>query len=83
MYSIRNMKKFEERLERLEEITGAIRDQEIPLEKALSLFEEGVKLAKGLEKDIEKMEGKIEVLLNQPTIPDEKPELGLFDSVEN
>ncbi len=76
------MKKFEERLERLEKITEAIRNQEVPLEKALSLFEEGVKLAKGLEKDIDKMEGKIEVLLNQPVQPDEEPELGLFDSLE-
>lgn len=76
------MKKFEERLERLEKITEAIRNQDVPLEKALSLFEEGVKLAKGLEKDIDKMEGKIEVLLNQPVLPDEDPELGLFDSLE-
>ncbi len=76
------MKKFEERLERLEKITEAIRNQDVPLEKALSLFEEGVKLAKGLEKDIDKMEGKIEVLLNQPVQPDEEPELGLFDSLE-
>lgn len=76
------MKKFEERLERLEKITEAIRNQDVPLEKALSLFEEGVKLAKGLEKDIDKMEGKIEVLLNQPIQPDEEPELGLFDSLE-
>lgn len=76
------MKKFEERLERLEKITEAIRNQDVPLEKALSLFEEGVKLAKGLEKDIDKMEGKIEVLLNQPVQPDEEPELGLFNSLE-
>lgn len=76
------MKKFEERLERLEKITDEIKNQEVPLEKALSLFEEGVKLAKGLEKDIDKMEGKIEVLLNQPVLPDEEPELTLFDSLE-
>ena len=77
------MKKFEERLERLEKITEAIRNQDVPLEKALSLFEEGVKLAKGLEKDIEKMEGKIEVLLNQPVLPEEEPELDLFTITEN
>ncbi|AGT44323.1 exodeoxyribonuclease VII small subunit [Treponema pedis] len=76
------MKKFEDRLERLEEITEKIRDAEVPLEKALSLFEEGIRLAKGLEKDIEKIEGKIEVLLNQPVLPEEKPELDLFASAE-
>ncbi len=72
------MKKFEERLEKLEEISNSIRSTDVPLEKALSLFEEGIKLAKGLEKDIGKMEGKIQILLNQPVLPDEKPELDLF-----
>ena len=72
------MKKFEERLEKLEEISNSIRSTDVPLEKALSLFEEGIKLAKGLEKDIDKMEGKIQILLNQPALPDEKPELDLF-----
>lgn len=76
------MKKFEERLERLEKISDDIRSSDIPLEKALSLFEEGIKLAKGLEKDIEKMEGKIEVLLNQPVLPEEEPELDLFTVTE-
>ena len=36
-----------------------------------------------LEKDIEKMEGKIEVLLNQPVLPEEEPELDLFTVTEN
>lgn len=72
------MKKFEERLEKLEEISNSIRSTDVPLEKALSLFEEGIKLAKGLEKDIDKMEGKIQILLNQPVLSDEKPELDLF-----
>ncbi len=76
------MKKFEERLNRLEEISDDIRDTDVPLEKALSLFEEGIKLAKGLEKDIDKMEGKIQVLLNQPEMPNEKPELDLFSSID-
>ena len=62
----------------MEEISNSIRSTDVPLEKALSLFEEGIKLAKGLEKDIDKMEGKIQVLLNQPVLPDEKPELDLF-----
>ncbi len=76
------MKKFEERLNRLEEISDDIRDSDVPLEKALSLFEEGIKLAKGLEKDIDKMEGKIQILLNQPDTPEVKPELDLFSSLD-
>lgn len=76
------MKNFEERLERLEEISSTIRKPDIKLEKALSLFEEGIKLAKKLEKDIEKMEGKIQILLNQPVMPEDTPELDLFTDIE-
>jgi len=60
------MKSFEENLSRLEELTQNIRKQDISLEDALSNFEEGIKLAKTLEKDIEKIEGKIQILMNQP-----------------
>ena len=72
------MKSFEERLQRLEEITEMIQEGEIQLEKAVSLFEEGIKLAKGLEKEISKIEGKIEKLKNEPQTPEESPELELF-----
>lgn len=58
------MKKFEERLGRLEEITTKIKEPAIPLEEAFSLFEEGVKLASGLEKDVEKLEGQVQILMN-------------------
>ena len=76
------MKKFEERLDRLEEISSQIQEPNLPLEDSLALFEEGIKLARGLQKDLEKIQGKIEILVNQPTAPDDKPELGLFDDIE-
>ncbi|PIE98045.1 MAG: exodeoxyribonuclease VII small subunit [Treponema sp.] len=76
------MKKFEERLDRLETISEEIRGNDIPLEKALSLFEEGVKLAKGLEKDVDKLEGRVQILMNQPESVEEKPELGLFSEAD-
>ena len=72
------MKKFEERLDRLEELSEAIKDPELSLEDALLFFEEGIKLAKNLEKDLDKIEGKIQILMNQPATGDEKPELDLF-----
>ncbi len=72
------MKNFEERLKRLEELAERIKDQDIALEEAVSVFEEGVKLSKGLERDLEKIEGKVEILLNQPASSEEKPELELF-----
>ncbi len=72
------MKKFEERLERLEELSDAIKDPDLALEDALAFFEEGIKLAKNLEKDLDKIEGKIQILMNQSAPADEKPELDLF-----
>jgi exodeoxyribonuclease VII small subunit len=74
------MKNFEERLERLEELGDKIRKPDIPLDDALKAFEEGIKLARSLEKDLEKVESRIEVLMNAPEEkPDSRPELGLFD----
>lgn len=74
------MKNFDERLERLEALSDRIRDTDIGLEEALACFEEGIKLAKNLEKDLDKIEGKIQILMNQPTDTNDKPELDLFSS---
>ena len=74
------MKNFEERLEKLETLGQKIRQSEVPLDEALKAFEEGVRLAKSLEKDLEKIESRIEILMNGPNAPeDETPELELFD----
>jgi exodeoxyribonuclease VII small subunit len=80
MHALRRslVKKFEERLERLEELSEEIKNPELSLEDALFFFEEGIKLAKNLEKDLDKIEGKIQILMNQPATADDKPELDLF-----
>ena len=76
-------KSFEERLERLEELGDEIRKSDIPLDEAIKAFEEGVKLARTLEKDLEKIESRIEMLMNDAGAgSEESPELGLFDSEE-
>lgn len=72
------MKSFEDRLKRLEEISQQIRDGEVPLEKAAELFEEGVTLARGLEKELDRIDRKVQQLINEPTEPGEKPVLELF-----
>lgn len=76
------MKSFEQRLERLEELVAQIRDGEISLDEAVSAFEEGMKLAKSLEKDLSRVERRIEILVNEPDSPDEKPTLELFPELE-
>jgi exodeoxyribonuclease VII small subunit len=78
------MKNFEGRLEKLEELGTLIRKPDLPLDEALRAFEEGIKLARSLEKDLEKVESRIEVLKNSPEAgtlkaEDDKLELGLFD----
>jgi exodeoxyribonuclease VII small subunit len=69
---------FEERLRRLEEVSSALKDGELPLEDALKRFEEGVRLARGLEKELSRIERRIEILVNTPEAENEKPELELF-----
>lgn len=77
------MKNFEKNLERLEEITQQIKSEDISLEEALSSFEEGITLAKGMEKEIDRIEGKIQILMNQPAKDSsELPELDLFSDAD-
>jgi len=77
------MKKFDERLDRLEELSESIKDGNIPLEDAMKLFEEGIKLAKGLEKELDKIERKVEILVNQPEKEEDTPELELFPELDS
>jgi exodeoxyribonuclease VII small subunit len=60
------MKDFESRLERLENLAEKIREPELPLEEAVKVFEEGVKLAKTLKKELEKIQAKVEILTGDP-----------------
>lgn len=57
------MKAFEERLGRLEQMAADLKNPQLPLEEALTRFEEGLKLAKGLEKDLAAMERRVEILV--------------------
>lgn len=76
------MKNFESRLEKLEELADRIREPDLPLEEAMAVFEEGIKLSKGLERDLEKVQGKVEILLDGPGETAGKPSLGLFGAEE-
>jgi exodeoxyribonuclease VII small subunit len=57
--------KFEECLERLEKIVDQLEKGELPLEKALALFEEGIALSASCRKELETAEGKVEILLKE------------------
>lgn len=77
------MEPFEKRLSRLEELVEKVRDPEVGLEDAARYFEEGVKLAKSLDKDLSNIERRIEILVNTPDEPEEKPVLELFPELGN
>ena len=59
------MAKFEECLERLERIVQELEKGEVPLEKSLTLFEEGMQLSATCRKQLEEAEGKVEILSKQ------------------
>ena len=71
---------FEEKLERLQILSDEIKNPGTGLEEALSIFEEGIALAKSIEKELSRIENRIQVLINNPKEPDEIPELDLFSS---
>ena len=60
------MNTFEENLNKLEQLTMDITRSDISLEDALKDFEEGIKLAAGMEKQLDEIEGKVQILMNEP-----------------
>ena len=60
------MNTIDERLGKLEQLSDSIKDSDLGIEEAMALFDEGIKLVRGIEKDLDAMEGKIQTLMNQP-----------------
>jgi exodeoxyribonuclease VII small subunit len=60
-----HLAKFEECLQRLENIVQELEKGDAPLEKSLTLFEEGMQLSAACRKELEQAEGKVEILLKQ------------------
>jgi exodeoxyribonuclease VII small subunit len=59
--------KFETALARLESIVTQLEKGDLPLETALKIFEEGVRLSKGCLKMLDDAEKKVEILLKDQT----------------
>lgn len=53
---------FEKNLERLSAIVEQMESAELPLEKALELYEEGMKVAQICQRQLEEAEGRVEIL---------------------
>ncbi|MBI3895127.1 MAG: exodeoxyribonuclease VII small subunit [Acidobacteria bacterium] len=56
---------FEQGLERLEQIVKELEQGDLPLERALELFEEGMKLSGHCRHQLEEAENKVEILLKK------------------
>jgi exodeoxyribonuclease VII small subunit len=60
-----HLPKFEECLDRLDKIVQELEKGDLPLEKSLVLFEEGMQLSSVCRKQLDEAEGKVEILLKQ------------------
>ncbi len=56
-------KSFEASLKELEKIVEQLEAGDLPLERSLELFEQGVKLSRDCQKRLDEAERKVEVLL--------------------
>jgi exodeoxyribonuclease VII small subunit len=56
---------FEQRLRRLEEIVGELESDQIDLERALALFEEGVGCLRAATEELGKVEARVQRLVER------------------
>ncbi len=66
---------YEEAIARLEEIVGQLEEGNLPLETSLTLFEEGIGLAKYCSEKLDAAEGRLQILLG---FNEEGPKIGDF-----
>ncbi|WP_273832943.1 MULTISPECIES: exodeoxyribonuclease VII small subunit [Bacillaceae] len=56
---------FEEAMEKLEQIVGALEEGNVPLEKAISLFQEGMNLSNVCHEKLQSVEGKMDQIVEE------------------
>ena len=57
---------FEQKLSRMEDISKSLSDPATDLQAAVSLYEEGMKLAKDVDDELSKIERRIEIVTSRP-----------------
>jgi exodeoxyribonuclease VII small subunit len=75
----REGKSFESSLSALEKIVRELERGDLPLERSLELFEEGVKLSRECQERLQSAERRIEILLHDPQ---GQPIISEFDDEE-
>lgn len=56
---------FEKSVKKLEEIVEKMEEEDLPLDKSLKLFEDGIKQARFCEEKLSEAEGKVEKLIQK------------------
>ena len=56
---------FEELIEKLENITNRLENEQLPLDETVKLFEEGMEVSKKCNTKLEDAEKKITILINE------------------
>jgi exodeoxyribonuclease VII small subunit len=64
---------FEEAMDQLEQLVGKLENGDVPLEKAIDLFQEGMKLSHLCSQKLEQVERKIEMLVEENGVLSKKP----------
>jgi exodeoxyribonuclease VII small subunit len=64
---------FEEAMDQLEQLVGKLENGDVPLEKAIDLFQEGMKLSHLCSQKLEQVERKIEILVEENGALNKKP----------
>ena len=57
---------FEQKLDKLEDISKTLQDPSTDLLKAVDLYEEGMKLASSIDRELSKVERRIEIVTSKP-----------------
>ena len=57
---------FEQKLTRMEDIAKALSDPDTDLQAAVSLYEDGMRLAKEVDDELSKIERRIEIVTSRP-----------------
>ena len=59
-------KSFEQKLSRMEDISRSLSDPATDLQAAVTLYEEGMKLANEVDDELSKIERRIEIVTSRP-----------------
>ena len=82
----RKSNEFEKSFQQLEAIVRRLEAEELPLDEALQLFEEGIRLSRFCNQKLEEVEKKIELILadakGQPRVELFEPEEDMLDDEE-